>query len=70
MDWEITSLDYGEHLHKGRSNMEPRRILDLPKEFKEGGSEEASIFEQTNENLKSRVSEIIQELSDRIDELA
>ena len=69
MDWEITSLSYGEHLHKGRSNMEPRRILDLPREFKEGGKEESLIFNQTNENLQSRVSEIIQELSNRIDEL-
>ena len=70
MSWEVdSSTDYGEHLHKGRSNMKPRRILDFPEDFKEGGKSREKIFNQFDNNLKTRVSEVIQELSDRIDSL-
>ena len=69
MNWVVDSLYYGDYLHDGRHNMEPRRILDLPKEFQIGGKKELSAFNKVNENLKSRALKIMQELSDRIDNL-
>ena len=69
MNWSIDSVDYGEHLHEGRSNMKKRRILDLPMEWNIGGKEESLLFSQVNNNLETRGLKIIQELHDKIDKL-
>ena len=72
MSWIIDSVDYGEYLHDGIDSNAGKKqwnILNLPKEWDTGGKEESIAFNQINDNLKTRVSEIIQELANRINNL-
>ena len=64
--WIIDSVDYGEDLHDGRSNMQPRRILDFPKELYPGGSENEKILSTINDDLIGDVIKIINELGAKL----
>ena len=72
MSWIIDSVDYGEYLHDGIDSKKGKKqwnILNLPKKWDTGGKEESIAFNQINDNLKTRVSEVIQEIANRIDNL-
>ena len=59
MNIKIDSLDYGHHLNDGRSNMKPRRIIEFPKEWIEGGSERENSFSETEARFSKRLKDFI-----------
>ena len=51
------SLDYGDYLNDGRSDMEPRRILEFPKEWDVDGSEMIKSLSKTHERTMKRLED-------------
>ena len=55
----IDSLEYGEHLNDGRSNMKPRRIMEFPKEWATGGRERKKSFSKASIRIEERFKDFI-----------
>ena len=51
------SADYGSYLNDGRSDMEPRRILEFQKERDVDGSERIKSFSKTHERTMKRLED-------------
>ena len=54
---KIESAYYGSYLNDGRSDMEPRRILEFPKEWDVDGSERIKSFSKTHERTMKRLED-------------
>ena len=58
------SLDYGDYLNDGRSDMAPRKILELPNNWKSGGKERDLLYNKTKEKFIDRVKDTFNIYSD------
>ena len=50
---------YADFLNDGRSDMEPRKIIELPDDWNEGGSKRRVIFNKLKVNLENRLIDAI-----------
>ena len=50
---------YADFLNDGRSDMEPRKIVELPDDWNEGGSKRRVIFNKLKVNLENRLIDAI-----------
>ena len=50
---------YADFLNDGRSDMEPRKIIELPDDWNEGGSKRRVIFNKLKANLENRLIDAI-----------
>ena len=59
MNIKIDSIDYGHYLNDGRSNMEPRRIIEFPKEWAIRGIERKQSMSRASEGIEKRFMDFI-----------
>ncbi len=55
----IDSPFYAEYLNDGRSDMEPRKIIEMPDDWQVGGGKRNSMFNKMSNNLENRLIDAI-----------
>ena len=59
MGFDLDPPFYADFLNDGRSDMEPRKIVELPDDWNEGGSKRRVIFNKLKDNLENRLIDAI-----------
>ena len=62
---KVDSVSYAEELNDGRAKkpaMKPRRITELPKNWKSGGKDRVKLLNNFTDTLKQKLSKIINEM--------
>ena len=59
MGFDLDPPFYADFLNDGRSDMEPRKIVELPDDWNEGGSKRRVIFNKLKVNLENRLIDAI-----------
>ena len=55
------SVDYAEYLNDGRDNMDERKIIEMPDNYKIGGSDREVLYKNFEEKVLSGIADILKE---------
>ena len=59
------SVDYGDDLNDGRSDMKPRKILEMPDNWIVGGKERDLSFQKMEKRFLNRIKDALNIYDDR-----